>query len=247
MTHRFFIAPNLITPPIVRLTGNAARQIRTVLRMQTGDQIIVLNNSGVEYHVALTHIGKNEVQGQIIDEHPNTAEPAVHLTLFQGTLKSAKFEWVLQKGTELGVSCFVPTICQRSIVRQTETLAKKEGRWQQIIQEAAEQSGRGKLPTLGQACSLHEALDQAQTADLLIIPWEEATAVSLKQVLLNRQVLHIALFIGPEGGFTADELRLAQEQNAKVITLGPRILRAETAALAATAAIFYQLEVGPRS
>ncbi|MCB0169457.1 MAG: 16S rRNA (uracil(1498)-N(3))-methyltransferase [Anaerolineae bacterium] len=241
MPHRFFISPNCIIPPTVHITGDTARQIRTVLRMRPGDEIIVLDNSGLERWVTLTHIDKTSVQGQIIAEQPNPAEPKLHLTLFQGMLKAAKFEWVLQKGTELGVSCFVPTLCQRSVVRDAASLAKKESRWQQIIREAAEQSGRGKLPTLAPACSLPEALIQAQTADLILFPWEETSDVELKSVLKDFTPARVALFIGPEGGFTPDEARLAQDHRAKLVSLGPRILRAETAALAASTALLYEL------
>ena len=210
--------------------------------MQPGDRIIVLDNSGLERQVELTQVDKNSVQGHIIAEQVNTAEPALHLTLYQGTLKGSKFEWVLQKGTELGISCFAPTICQRSIVRDAGAVAKKMARWQQIIQEAAEQSGRGKLPTLSPACSLREALTHAQSAKHILFPWEEATNTTLKQTLANLDGSHLALFIGPEGGFSAEEVQLARAQNAKIVSLGPRILRAETAALAASAAIFYESE-----
>lgn len=240
MPHRFFIPPNYIVPPTVHITGEIARQIRTVLRMRPGDEIIVLDNSGLERRVTLTQIDKTSVQGQIIVEKTNQAEPSLHLTLFQGMLKGAKFEWVLQKGTELGVSCFVPTLCQRSIVREVALSAKKEARWQQIIQEAAEQCGRGKLPVLAPPCSLPEALAQAKTADLILLPWEETSDVKLKPTLKNLTPSRVALFIGPEGGFTPDEARLAQDYGAKLVSLGPRILRAETAALAASAAIFYE-------
>lgn len=209
--------------------------------MRPGDEIIVLDNSGLERRVTLTQIDKTRVQGQIIAEQTNQAEPDLHLTLYQGMLKGAKFEWVLQKGTELGVSCFVPTVCQRSVVRDMGSPAKKELRWQQIIQEAAEQSRRGKLPALAPVCSLPEALAQAQTADLILFPWEETSDVGLKPILKNLTLSHIALFIGPEGGFTPDEARLAQDHGAKLVSLGPRILRAETAALAVSAAIFYEL------
>ncbi|MCB0212986.1 MAG: 16S rRNA (uracil(1498)-N(3))-methyltransferase [Anaerolineae bacterium] len=242
MTHRFFIDPNLITPPTVHIIGDTARQIKTVLRMQPGDTIIVLDNSGLERQVQLTDIDKNSVQGQIIAEQMNTAEPALHLTLYQGTLKGSKFEWVLQKGTEIGISCFVPTICQRSVIKDATALAKKASRWQQIIQEAAEQSGRGKLPTLAPACALNDALEHAQTANRIILPWEEAANNPLKQILANFDDSHLALFIGPEGGFSADEVQRARRQNAEIVSLGPRILRAETAALAASTVIFYEFE-----
>lgn len=240
MTNRFFIPPGWLDSSIVHLQGDTARQIHTVLRMQPGDEIVVLDNSGMEWGVVLTLVGKELAQGQIISHQPAPGEPGLQLTLYQGTLKGQKFEWVLQKGTELGVSRFTPTICQRSIVRDKSTLLKKYGRWQQIIKEAAEQCGRGKLPQLAQPLTLVEALNQAHTSDVRLMPWEEAGETTLKEVL-NKKANNIALFIGPEGGFSTEEARLAQQAGIKLVTLGKRILRAETAGLAACAAIMFEL------
>lgn len=278
MPHRFFIPPNWITSPTVTLHGETARQIKTVLRMQPGAEIVVLDNSGMAWRVRLTAVEKKEVQGKIIAPQLVRGEPALHLTLYQGTLKGPKFEWVLQKGTELGVSNFVPTICERSVVRQPDALEKKRGRWASIMREAAEQSGRGKLPVLSGPLMWPEALAQAQSAQLMLMPWEEAGGVSLKEILkgpdslrrnenankksplsggegmpaspplggiegrLEADVTGMALFIGPEGGFTAQEAASAEKAGARLVTLGPRILRAETAALAAVAAIMYEAE-----
>jgi 16S rRNA (uracil1498-N3)-methyltransferase len=241
MPHRFFIPPNWITPPTVRLSGQTARQIKTVLRMKPSDSIIVLDNSGMEWQVKLTSIGQNVVEGQIVDQQPAEGEPNIQLTLYQGTLKSQKFEWVLQKGTELGISCFGPTICQRSVVKQMDTLTKKYPRWQQIIREAAEQSRRGKLPRLKQPLPLAEAIQQAKSIPLILMPWEEAAGSTVKTVLRKTKVNAAAMFIGPEGGFTEEEARMVREAGGQIIKLGPRILRAETAGLALCSAILYEV------
>lgn len=210
--------------------------------MQPGDEIIVLDNTGLEWHVKLTDVGKANIQGQIIDRRPAQGEPALRLTLYQGALKAQKFEWVLQKGTELGVSRFAPTLCRRSITNDSQALAKKYPRWQRIIQEAAEQSHRGRLPDLAPPLSLDEAIRQAKTEHtLLLMPWEAATGASLKTVLTTEPVGPIAIFIGPEGGFAEVEAATAHQAGARLITLGPRILRAETAGVAVCAAILYEL------
>jgi len=243
MLHRFFIPPDWLTPPTVELHGETARQIRTVLRLQSGDEIIALDNSGLAWSVRLTEVGKTRVYGEIVARRPARGEPAIDLTLYQGTLKGQKFEWALQKGTELGARRFVPTICQRSVVDKADALFKKQDRWRRIIQEAAEQSGRGKLPTLAKAVSFGDSLAQAKVQhDLVIMPWEAATDdLSLKTVLTERPVKSIAVFIGPEGGFSAEESALASEAGARLVTLGRRILRAETAGLVVCSAIFYEL------
>jgi 16S rRNA (uracil1498-N3)-methyltransferase len=241
LPHRFFIPPHWIDPPTVTLSGDTARQIKTVLRMQPGDEIIVLDNSGMEWSVRLTQIGKEAVTGQVIGRQPARGEPQLQLTLYQGTLKGQKFEWVLQKGTELGVSRFVPLICRRSIITKAEALAKKYERWQRIIQEAAEQSGRGRLPELEPAIPLSEAVEHARSNRLNLMFWEEATETTLQDILAETQPQTIGLFIGPEGGFSTEEAELAHRAGVRLVTLGPRILRAETAGIAGCAAIFYAL------
>jgi len=243
MAHRFFIASEWLDPPTVHLHDDTAHQIRTVLRLQPGDEIMVLDNSGIEWQVRLISVSKDSVQGDIIAQKPAQGEPAVRLTLYQGTLKGQKFEWVLQKGTELGVSCFVPTVCERSVVRKPDDITKKYNRWQHIIREAAEQSGRGKLPQLEAVMPLAEAMAHAQANSLILVPCakREAKGGNLKEILSEARIDRVALFIGPEGGFSIDEVRQAQEAGAKVVTLGPRILRAETAGVAVCAAILYEL------
>jgi 16S rRNA (uracil1498-N3)-methyltransferase len=240
MPHRFFIDPANITPPTVTLGGDIARQLKTVLRMLPGETIVVLDNSGREYTVTLTEVEKQSVRGQIIAQRICPAEPGLHLTLYQGTLKAQKFEWVLQKGTELGVSRFVPVICQRSVVNKAEAVAGKYARWADIIREAAEQSGRGRLPELAPAMPWPDAVRDAQSAALALIPWEEAPAEHTLRAAIDASVSgSIVLFIGPEGGFSAPEVALAQAGGVQAVTLGPRILRAETAGLAACAAIMF--------
>jgi 16S rRNA (uracil1498-N3)-methyltransferase len=239
VTHRFFIPPDWITPPTVTLREDVARQLRTVLRMQPGDVIIVLDNSGREWQVRLTEVGKTAVRGKIVSQHQAQGEPKLHLTLYQGTLKAQKFEWVLQKGTELGVGSFVPLICQRSVVRDSVALTKKEERWQRIIQEAAEQAGRGRLPQLEPAMPFNQAVRHAYAAPLRLMLWEEAASQGLKAALAEAK--RIVLFVGPEGGFSVEEAAIVQQLGFQVVKLGPRILRAETAGLAATAAIMHEL------
>jgi 16S rRNA (uracil1498-N3)-methyltransferase len=239
--HRFFVPPEWITPPTVQLQGQVARQMKTVLRMQPGDELVVLDNSGLEWQVKITEIGKVDVAAQIVEQRPAQGEPTLQVTLYQGTLKGQKFGWVLQKGTELGVSRFVPLICERSIVNKVDSLTKRYVRWQDIIREAAEQSHRGKLPTLLPPLSLADAVKHAQTNSLMIMPWEAASESTLKSILAQVKVNNISLFIGPEGGFTEHEAARVREAGGQVVNLGPRILRAETAGLAACAAILYEM------
>ena len=239
--HRFFIPPEWVTPPTVQLQDQIARQLKTVLRMQAGDELVVLDNSGTEWQIKITEMRRDIIEGQIVNRQAAQSEPTLQITLHQGTLKGQKFEWVLQKGTELGVSRFVPMICERSVVNKVEALTKKYARWQEIIREAAEQSRRGRLPVLEVSVPLAEAIKQASSDSLMIMPWEEARRSTLKSILAQARVDNISVFIGPEGGFTEQEAAWVREAGGEVVKLGPRILRAETAGLAACAAIMYEL------
>jgi len=241
MGHRFFVSPDNIGPATVTLPPEAARQIRTVLRMQPGAEIIVLDNAGQEYRLRLTMVEKSGVQGDIIEQYPARGEPAVKVTLYQAALKGQKFEWVLQKGTELGVDRFVPVVSRRTVVQEATALDKKQERWQRIITEAAEQSGRGRVPKLDRAMLLDTAWQDAAAASLRLMLWEEEKNTSLKEALANVAPNSVALFVGPEGGFTALEAATAKKAGGQPVGLGPRILRAETAAVAVCAAIFYEL------
>jgi 16S rRNA (uracil1498-N3)-methyltransferase len=232
---RFFVDPQCIERDSVVLQGDIIHQIRDVLRSQSGDHIAVLDNSGWEYEVVLEQIGKRQTTGVICGKR-EIAEPDVKIRLYQAIIKSDKFEFVLQKGTEIGISIFVPIICERCVARHPG--AKKQERWEKVIIEAAEQCGRGKLPTLQPSASFSEACRAA--SDTSIIAGIGAEAAKLSDVLRADKSMAINLFIGPEGGFTTDEEEFAQSRGIRKVTLGPRTLRTETAGLAAAVAILYE-------
>jgi 16S rRNA (uracil1498-N3)-methyltransferase len=237
--HRFFVPKDWIHQGNVTITGEPLRQIGYVLRLKPTDRIIVLDNSGVEFEVEIQRITKEQSLGKVISRKPGQGEPNIKITLYQALLKSDKFELVLQKGVELGVTAFVPFTSERCVSRK-ESAAKIE-RWQKIIQEAAEQSERVILPVLRPLISFEEACRSVARPALML--WEEEKSISLKQTLQNppfKNAAGISLFIGPEGGFPESEKELAIQNGIAVASLGKRILRAETAGLAAVSAIFYE-------
>lgn len=242
--HRFFIP----TPAgyrvgqVLELPDEQAHQVRGVLRMRPGDRILVLDNLGQQYELALTRVERRSVVGEIERQAAVIAEPTVRLTLYQAWLKRDKFEWVLQKGTELGVSHFVPVATRRSVVQDTTVKPNKLTRWYKILTEAAEQCGRGRIPTLGNPLTFNDALADAAGSDLALLPWEAAAGRTMAQAVAERPSPgSAALFIGPEGGFAADEVALAERSGVLPVTLGPRILRAETAALASATLVLHEL------
>ncbi len=226
---RFFIEPNAIRGDSVILSTDIVRQVRSVLRMQVGDTCTLLDGSGWEYQVELTELGKTSGAGKVVSRSENQNEPQLQLTLFQGVLKKDKFEWILQKGTELGVSAFVPVMMERSV--RTEVKPKLLQRWQKIVREAAEQCRRGKLPTIHDPIDFEAALAALDDFDTTLLPWVREDSKTIAGLApLGRST---AILIGPEGGFAPKEVVDAIEAGAQPITLGKRILRAETASIAA--------------
>lgn len=242
--HRFFVNPHQIIGDTVRFRPEQAHQISRVLRMHMGDHLLVLDGTGPVFEVVLQQVETAAVTGQIVSRDPATGEPRTYLTLYQSLLKRDKFEWVLQKGTEIGVSRFVPVITRRSLVRDAATVSPdKQERWQRIITEAAEQSGRGRLPVLAGPMQFEAAVaDAIATSDRVLIAWEETNTGNLASALAGLSAAaSVALFIGPEGGYDAAEVALAQAQGVTAVTFGPRILRTETAALVGPALILQAL------
>ena len=239
--HRFFVE----TPLCV---GNAcpldmlARQLTAVLRLAPGEAITLFNGDGNEYLATLTTLTSRHAAGDIVAVRATAADPCLHLTLYPCTLKQDKFDWVLQKGTELGVSCFVPVVSERSVVRPAAALTSKRARWRAILREATEQCGRTRLPELDAAVEL-DAVTLPPGAHGFIA-WEEADsapalgdAVAAVLRSASGDGSPLALLVGPEGGLTSDEVQVCIAQGWQVVTLGRRILRAETAAIAGVAVI----------
>ena len=227
------------------LEGDVAHQVSRVLRMQAGDQVVLLDDSGREFLVRLESFKGGQVEGRVVAVEAGRGEPRVRLTLYQGLLKGEKLEWVLQKGTELGIAAFVPIICQRSVPRVDSGWEGRYRRWQRVMTEAAEQSGRSRLPLLRPPISFQEACDGVDPSHLSLIPWEGEAKVGIGSVLRERSGDHVNLFIGPEGGFEEVEVAYARARGIFPVSLGRRILRAETAALVAAAVVMYQAgEVG---
>jgi 16S rRNA (uracil1498-N3)-methyltransferase len=217
--HRFFVAAECIEASAVTLSGDAARQISRVLRARPGDCITVLDNSGWEYAVTLEAVGPSRVEGVITERVLGRGEPRVEVVLYQALLKTDRFEFVLQKGTELGVSRFVPVFSERSVPRPKigKSEVARQARWRKIIVEG-----------------------------MVVIPWEEESRTGLRAALLGwaaekDRPSSVSVFVGPEGGLTEQEVGYAREQGILPVTLGDRILRAETAGIAVVAAVLYEL------
>jgi 16S rRNA (uracil1498-N3)-methyltransferase len=241
--HRFFIDPNQIVGPHVRFDDDQAHQMRRVLRLHPGDRVLALDGRGGQYEVTLLEVSNARVVGQAMARTEAAGEPGARLTLFQSLLRREKFEWVLQKGTELGVARFAPVITRRSLVRDAEDVTPdKLARWRRIIREAAEQSGRGRLPELHSPITLGEALRQSLNYAKVVLLWERAASGGMSVALAGLPPAPtVALFIGPEGGYDEAEVEQARAAGVAIASLGPRILRTETAAIVAAALALYSV------
>lgn len=238
---RFFITPERVREPYITVTGDDLRHIRTVLRKQPGDLLTLLDGQGREYTVRITAIGKEEVVTEIVDRrerHPSGPD----IVLGQGIAKADKMDWIVQKATELGVASIVPLVTERTIVKVKDE-EKRVGRWQKICREAAMQSGRPDIPLIGPLRTFPDFIMTLTPGPLtlFLFPWEEGM-LPIKEVLRGKQgVEKVVVLIGPEGGFSQAEADLAKKKGFHLVSLGPNILRTETAAVAVISMIGYEL------
>lgn len=239
---RFFIAPEKINDGRVYITGPDVNHIVRVLRLGAGDGITVLDGRGMAYEAVIERTGREEVVCAIKKEYPAEGTPPLRITLVQGIPKGDKMDLVIQKGTELGVSRVIPLICRRAVVKlEGDKSERRKERWQRIALEAAKQCRRPDVPEVSEPAGWDRVLADLPPEAMAIIPWEEESIKSLKSVLQeNDKREEIFVFIGPEGGFTPAEVERAREAGVRPVTLGPRILRTETAGLAVLTMILYQ-------
>lgn len=223
------------------LPPDVAHQARDVLRLAPGDTIFLLDGRGATYPAEVLMVERRRVVVRLGEHQEPQPEFPCRVTLCLGMLKAAKFEWVLQKATELGVAAIQPLLTERAVAATEMTGEAKQRRWQRILTEAVEQCGGDRLPTLGAPRPLAGALESMPPGAIALFPWEVAEAAPLRVTLAGTiaaaggvpAVSDVYIFIGPEGGFSAAEAALAKRHGALLVTLGARILRAETAALVA--------------
>jgi len=243
---RFFVRPDQFASGLVSLDADDAHHLRVVLHAQPGQKIAVLDNSGREWAATLMELGKTQAVARLGEPSFPKTEPPVLITVAQALPKvTEKMEQVLQRGTEIGASGFWGFSSERSLTHLTgERHEKRRGRWEAIIKTAAEQSHRAILPTLRIDGSLGDVLAAAAGFDLGLLAHEGERTETLKQTVagLPEAMKRILILIGPESGFTKEEIAAARKAGVHIVSLGPRILRTETAAMVMTAQILYARE-----
>lgn len=241
---RYFIYPEDMLEDEAFLRGDDAHHLTRVMRASPGDKVIVSNGVDRESAAEVIELAKDAVRLRLLEDRPMSGEPRTEVWIAQSLPKGDKLETVIQKGTEIGVTAFVPFVSSRTIVQYDEKKeSKRLARWRKIAKEAAEQAHRGKVPEVREAIGWKALMKLAQAAPLAIFCYEKENGQQLKDVL--QAAPHpadgpILVVIGPEGGFTEEEAEEAERCGCKLSGLGNRILRTETAGLVAASCIMYE-------
>lgn len=227
-----FIIPKIHTlPSKASIQGQDAKHISKVLRLSPGDPIEITDGEGTDYTARIASIAPGNVDVDIMDGHPSSTESPLHITLCSGMLKDKKMDLVIKQVTQLGIHQWIPFFCERSIPNpDAKSLEKRHQRWETIAKESLKQCRRSRLPKISKPLSFENLLDHASAYDLNIAFWEKATQ-RLDTLKKDASRLNIIILIGPEGGFSETEIHRAKEKGFLSYSLGPRILRAETAAI----------------
>ena len=243
----FFVNPSDIGEKEIRITGSDVNHIKNVLRMKEGEELSVSNGiNDTEYRCEIDHFTEDEVVLKIRFIKEEGVELPAKIYLFQGLPKADKMELIIQKAVELGVYEIIPVASKRAVVKLDDKKAKsKIARWQAISEAAAKQSKRAFVPIVHEVMTMKEAVLYAAKLEAKAIPYELADGMKTAKEWIHQAVgaESIAVFIGPEGGFDESEILMAKEAGITPISLGRRILRTETAGLAALSILMYQLEI----
>ena len=241
----FFVSPEQVKEEKIYVEGTDVNHMKNVLRMKIGEELTVNDGEGYQYLCAVETYEADMAVLKILKRTKDESELTSKIYLFQGLPKQDKMELIVQKAVELGVYQVIPVSTKRAVVKLDARKAKKKvERWQQIAISAAKQAGRGIIPTVAEVCTYAQALEMAENLDVILIPYELAEGMeeTKKMITKIRPGQSVGVFIGPEGGFEKEEVKLAMEAGANPVTLGRRILRTETAGLTMLSILMFHLE-----
>lgn len=242
--HKFFTPKELINGDVAKIIGDDVKHIYKVLRISEGEKVTLNNCEGVEYLGRVKSVSKQEVLIEILEKLELNNESNVKICLFQGLPKSQKMDLIVQKGTELGVTEFIPTITHRVDVKLKGEF-KKLDRLNKIALEACKQSKRTVIPQVLEPMDFKGVLEKIDELDLMVIPYENATGYGIRAMVNSIEdkdsIKNVGIMVGPEGGFEESEIEALKEKGAHIVTLGPRILRTETAGFTCISLIQYEL------
>ncbi|MFZ5646668.1 MAG: 16S rRNA (uracil(1498)-N(3))-methyltransferase [Bacillota bacterium] len=240
--HRFFISPEQFDSHRPVVSGQDVRHMVKVLRLKPGDLVELLDGAGRAARASVEHVGKEEVVLLKMGEFTPGGAPPVQVILVQGLARGEKMDLVIQKCTELGVSGVIPLVCHRSVVRLDDGKSiDRQARWQRVALEAAKQCRRPDVPVVSAPQKLPGVLSGMPEGSLAVMPWEGEESRSFSDALAGETPGRVYVIIGPEGGFEKYEVEEARRAGVVTVSLGPRILRTETAGLVCVALIMHRL------
>jgi len=238
---RFFLDREKILSDRPTLTGPDVKHIRTVLRLKPGDEIFLFDGRGLEYQARIAASTPKAIVLSVLERFSSISESPVEITIGQALLKAGKMDRIVRQVTELGIYALIPLLAKRSVpTPEPERWAEKEQRWETIARESLKQCGRSQIPRVGPPASFEGLVGTSKAYDLRIIFHHGNSGLKSQPYPSDaRDVRKVLALIGPEGGFTPDEVKLALKCGFVCVPLGPRILKADTAALAACAILQY--------
>ncbi|WP_085829253.1 16S rRNA (uracil(1498)-N(3))-methyltransferase [Clostridium massiliodielmoense] len=244
--HKFFVSENNILSDMAIIEGEDVKHIYKVLRLKEGDRVNINNCNGKEFFGSIDYIDKSKVEVKLLEELEINNEPPIEVYLYQGLPKASKMDLIVQKCTELGIREITPVVTSRvsSSINDIKRESKKLDRWNRIAFEACKQNKRTLIPKVNDIINMDELIkEQLKEMDLIVVPYENAENYGIKQMIKNvkSEVKKVGIIIGPEGGFEQEEIEELKNIEAHIVTLGPRILRTETAGFTCLALLMYEL------
>lgn len=242
--HKFFVPKQNIVDSSAIIDGEDVKHIYKVLRLKVGEKVSINNCEGKEYIGEITLIDKKVVNINLLEESSINNESPIQVFLFQGMPKSSKMDLIVQKNTELGVKVITPIITERVVVKTELSEFKKVDRWNRIALEACKQCKRSLIPQINVPIEFEQLLEEIVHMDLVVVPYENEEGYGIKKLVKDidkKNIVKVAIIIGPEGGFEESEILKLTEVGARIVTLGPRILRTETAGFTCLSLIMYEL------
>ncbi|EOD00804.1 16S rRNA (uracil(1498)-N(3))-methyltransferase [Caldisalinibacter kiritimatiensis] len=241
--HRFFVDKENIKENKVFIVGEDVKHITKVLRLGVDDTVVLCDKEKNDFTAKISRIEKDYIECEVLKKTKSNSEPPVEIVLYQGLPKSAKMDLIIQKCVELGVTKIVPVLTTRTVVKikNTNKEQKKISRWQKISEQAAKQSRRGIIPEIGNVMTFEEMISNIKNDEFSLVPYEDENRIGLKDILKKYNGKRVNIVIGPEGGFDESEVNKLKKIGAHIVSLGPRILRTETAGFTTIAVIMYEL------
>ena len=243
--YHFFAQHENIHDTYIDITGDDVNHVKNVLRMKTGDELLISSGSNVDYYCHISEMTDDNIRAEIDSIDEEGRELGIKVWLFQGLPKGDKMELIIQKAVELGVHEVIPVATRRAVVKlDRKKEESKLKRWNAIAESAAKQSGRMMIPQVHSVLTMKEAFAYAKGFEVNLIPYELAEGMKETRAILEqvKPGMRVGIFIGPEGGFDVEEVESAMAEGIHPITLGRRILRTETAGMTMLSILMFQLE-----